>query len=305
MFCKNCGKEVKDGAAFCPYCGTSFAAAQPAPQQAPVQPQVAPAQPQPQVTPQQTPVQPQPQNVNYTQGMPYVAPAYKQPSDIFPNMGKWIKGFFSKRAVANLDEIVHSQSLAGLIGLLFEVCAAALLVAVIPAKISSSLGYFAPSAGDILVSFFGSFFKQYIFIALIALAIFGFIFIVGKINHIQVTSKQVFNLTFYALLPMGLVFGACFVFSLLSVVFGSIMLYILVPVALLMTVILLYNGFLKFANFEVPPFYSFTLFSMVLMLVFFIILVIDISTGVASAISSASSQLGDLFSSYGPFGSLF
>lgn len=49
MFCRNCGKEIPNGAAHCPYCGVALVAPQPAPQQ---RPQPAP-QPVPQPRPQQ------------------------------------------------------------------------------------------------------------------------------------------------------------------------------------------------------------------------------------------------------------
>ena len=38
MFCTNCGNQVADGSAFCPYCGTSFAQTQQQPQQQPQAP---------------------------------------------------------------------------------------------------------------------------------------------------------------------------------------------------------------------------------------------------------------------------
>lgn len=38
MFCTNCGNQIAEGSAFCPYCGTSLAQSQPQQPQAPVNP---------------------------------------------------------------------------------------------------------------------------------------------------------------------------------------------------------------------------------------------------------------------------
>ncbi len=42
MFCRNCGKEIEDGATFCPECGASQQQPQSAPPQQPVQQPYAP-----------------------------------------------------------------------------------------------------------------------------------------------------------------------------------------------------------------------------------------------------------------------
>lgn len=82
MFCKNCGNEIKEGAKFCPYCGTVNQAAteavQPAPQPAsqPVQPAPQPVQTEAQpVQPAPQPVQPAPQPVP----QPVPQQIYQQP----------------------------------------------------------------------------------------------------------------------------------------------------------------------------------------------------------------------------------
>ena len=82
-FCKNCGNQLEDTAAFCTKCGTAFELSQP--QAAPQQPAYT-APPQPQAAPQQqayaAPQQPysQPQYGQMPYGQPY-APV-QQPSGL-------------------------------------------------------------------------------------------------------------------------------------------------------------------------------------------------------------------------------
>ena len=213
-------------------------------------------------------------------------------SVIFPNMGKWIKAFFSKKVVANLDEVAKDSSLAGLIGLLFETCVVALAIAILPAK---TMGSISSLTGGMyfngFTTFFIELFKQYFFIALVLGALLGVLYIVLAVNHKKVGIKQVLNLMFYALLPMTLAFGGCFIFSLLFAPLGILIFTILSFPAYLMTTILLYKGFIKLDTFETDPFYSFTLFSMVFALVVFIIFVIDIGTGIGSLVSEISGYM--------------
>lgn len=255
MFCKNCGKEIKDTATFCPYCGTSTGAA--------------------------------PVNA---------APASRPASPIFSNMGRWIKGFFSKQVVNTLDEVAKDTSLTGLIGLLFEICATAMFMALVPVKTASSVSSFfgGRSFGDSFASFFKGFFGQIFFVAFILAALLAVLYIVLAVNHKKVGIKQVFNLMFYSLFPLAVVFAAGFVATLLSVFFGLFILIIFILPAYLMTVILLYKGFTKLDTFEIDPFYSFTLFSMLFAFFVFIILVVYASIGIGSAISNISSSFGDL-----------
>ena len=82
MYCPNCNSYVQDNAAFCPNCGTRFAAAQPQyQQQAQYQPpqQQYTAQPQYQQQPQyRQPQQPQYAQPQYQQPQ-YAQPQYQQP----------------------------------------------------------------------------------------------------------------------------------------------------------------------------------------------------------------------------------
>lgn len=255
MFCKNCGKEIKDSATFCPYCGT---------------------------------------NTGNTSANPTVQPATQ--SVVFPNMGKWIKAFFSKQIVNNLEAVAKDTSLTGLVGLIFEICAVAMYLALVPVKTISSVSSFfgGGSFGDSFGRFFSGLFGQFFFVAFIVLALLAVLYIVLAINHKKVGIKQVLNLMFYSLLPLGVVFAAGFVCTLLSMIFGLLIIMVFMGPAYLMTVILLYKGFNKLDTFENEPFYSFTLCSMLFTLFVFIILVVYASIGISSAVSNVSRGLGDL-----------
>ena len=105
MFCRNCGKNLDDGVAFCPGCGTAVQAPpaqEPAPQQ-PVYQQPAPQQP---VYQQSVPVQPA-----------YQQPVYQQQPVVFveaPPM-KWFKFliYFSLWAGAVLNLISGIAMMSG------------------------------------------------------------------------------------------------------------------------------------------------------------------------------------------------
>ena len=258
MFCKNCGKEIKDTAAFCPYCGASTG------------------------------------NTSKNPGTGSV---------IFPNMGKWIKAFFSKQVVNNLEVVAKDTSLTGLIGLLFEACAVAALFALIPVKTISSVSSFfgGGNFGDSVGRFFSGLFGQFFFVAFILAALLAVLYIVLAVNHKKVGIKQVLNLMFYSLLPLGVVFAGGFVGTLLSMILGLLIIMVFLGPAYLMTIILLYKGFNKLETFENEPFYSFTLFSMLFALFVLIIIAICASIGISSALTNASQGLGglsDIFDSF-------
>ena len=74
---------------------------------------------------------------------------------------EWIKCLFSKQAIASLDTIAKDTSLTGLVGVLFECCAAAMLIALIPVKTMSSVGNLIGSfTGGYGMSSFGDNFES-------------------------------------------------------------------------------------------------------------------------------------------------
>lgn len=250
MFCKNCGKKIKDSATFCPYCGAS------------------------------------------TGGTTTAPVKHGTPSVIFPNMGKWLKAFFSKQVVANLDVVAKDTSLAGLIGLLFEILVATNAVAAMNARAIASVSWM--SIIKVFTTFLISLFIQYFFIALIVGALLGTLYIVLAVNHKKVGIKPVLNLMFYALIPTTLSFGACLIFALINPIVGLLVEEFLLLPTNIMTIVLLYKGFNKLDTFETEPFYSFALFSMVFVFVVIIIIFVDLVAQVFATAGSFMSNMGDL-----------
>lgn len=269
MFCKNCGAQIADNATFCPKCGAQVGNADGA-------------------------------SRAYVNAGP----------SIFKTMASWIKSFFSGNAVSVLKEVAADESFTGLVGLLFESFLIASFITLLPLKAVSSAANMAGNYASSMMGGYGSFnfssffnvpglffqnvFIQFFFVVLIMALLLGILRIVLAVTHKRASAKAIMNVMFYSLLPLGFVFGACFVFTILSAVFGVIVFALTIAVAVMMTHVLMYNGFQKLDKFDKSPFYPYMLFGILFFVVAIIIVGIDIGS-VGQTIADQISSLGNLF----------
>ena len=268
MFCKNCGAQIADNATFCPKCGAQVGDA----------------------------------NTSATQAYVKAGPS------IFQSMGSWIKSFFSSNVVSVLKDIAKDESLTGLVGLLFESFLIASFITLLPIKAASSganmVGNFASMGGyggynfSSLVNvpglYFQNVFIQFFFVVLIMAALLGVLKIVLAVVHKKASVKAIMNIMFYSILPVGFSFGVGFVLTILSAAFGFIVFAIMITVALMMTHVLMYNGFQKLDKFDKSPFYPYMLFGILFNVVTVIIVIFDIKN-LIEGLGSLVSSLGNLF----------
>ncbi len=270
MFCYQCGKEIPEGAAFCPSCGAS-SNGQPAPQAA------AP-----------------------------VATAEAKPSAAMKVLNSFLailKGVFSKDIVKTVGAQAKNTGYEWIIGIALSVLAFALAT---PVNILQGFTQLIKSvAGEM-----GSYVLQYIqfpFLGLLGVSLVIGIAVVGVVVAgiwllaKLVTKKNVswlcvLNLVATATLPLSV----CYIANMLLGLIWLPLAMVVSVTALCMTMVLLYAGFQKLEKPVVSPFYPYTAFSAVVVIVAFALSFLlfkgvftDWATGIAgSAIGSLGSLIG-------------
>lgn len=237
MFCSQCGKEIPEGAVFCPGCGVSTD-----PQAAPVAQATA------------TPVPAQPSAA----------------SKIFASFLAVVKGVFSKDIVKTVGSQAKNTDLTWIIGIALAVLSFAFAM---PVNILQGISYIIKSAagemGSAVMEYlkfpFFSFFGTSLLVSILTLAaVIGGLWLVAKlVSKKNVSWFCVLNLVATATLPLS----ACYIVNMLLGLIWMPLTIIVSVTALFMTVVLLYAGMQKLEKPEVSPFFAFTGFVAVAVIV--------------------------------------
>ncbi len=261
MFCYQCGKEIPEGAAFCPGCGTS------------VNPQSAP-------TAQATPVQP------------------SAASKVFTSFFAVVKGVFSNDIVKTVGTQAKNTDFTWIIGIALSLLSFAFAMPVnilqgISYLIKSITGEFGGSVMKYLKFPFFAFFGTSLLVSLLTLgAVIGGLWLVAKI----VTKKNVswfcvLNLVATATLPLS----ACYIVNMLLGLIWMPLTIIVSITALFMTIVLLYAGMQKMEKPEVSPFFAFAGFVAVVVIVAVLASFLLYKGVFGSWIGNAMNSMGSLF----------
>lgn len=265
MFCSQCGKEIPEGAAFCPGCGTS------------ANPQSAPA------------------------AQAAAAPVPAQPSaasKIFASFLAVVKGVFSKDIVKTIGTQAKNTDFTWIIGIALSLLSFAFAM---PVNILQGISYLIKSAageiGGSVMKYlkfpFFSFFGTSLLVSILTLgAVIGGLWLVAKlVSKKNVSWFCVLNLVATATLPLS----ACYIVNMLLGLIWMPLTIIVSVTALFMTVVLLYAGMQKLEKPEVSPFFAFTGFVAVAVIVAVLASFLLYKGVFGSWIGNAVGSLGSLF----------
>lgn len=292
MFCQKCGKNLADDAKFCDGCGATVEAAQP----------VQPAQPVQQVV--QQPVQ----QVQYVQ----VVQAPAAPNPMVTNFVSAIKTFW-KNPVATVGNAAksttHEWVLIAAIGIVVYALAAAVVgLEMLGQMIGSVAGAMGGMVGGMIGTIYPFFAIFGVGLLVAAVAFFGVSFgvwlLVSPIFKKQASFVQVMNMVAVASLPLV----AIHVVNMLVGLVFSVATFVLFTAALMMSVILLYNGLQKFDKLDKSPFYGFAIVMAAVVLVTCLVGMLYVSaftSGVMGSVGNAIGGLGNSLGGLGDLGDLF
>ena len=279
MNCPRCNNPLPQGATVCPVCGTPIQYAQP--QQYVQQPQQQYAQPQQYV---QQPPQPQYYQQQYYQQQYYQAPPQPQEPSKMANFGPAFKSIFSKNIVESIKAATKSTGLEWLI--FFAISSATFALAF-------SVNLFEMTKMDfdfllLLKMFAVNLFAGAAMFMLTAVAI-RIVCGIGSTEKISFTS--VFNLVGLASVPLSIVYA-------FNILLGAVF-FALVPLlsitALIMTVVLLFEGVKELNQRENAPFFAFAIALLVLVINAVLVTMLFNSIGVASELSYLFNMIERLF----------
>ena len=265
MFCSKCGKEIPEGAAFCPGCGTST-------NSQPVS--AAPAA---------------------------AAPVPAQPSvvsEVFASFLAVVKGIFSKDLVKTVGNQAKNTNYTWIIGIALAVLSFTFAMPVnilqgISALIKSIAGEIGGSVLKYLEYPFFAFLGTSLLVSILTLgAMIGGLWLVAKlVSKKNVSWFCVLNLAATATLPLS----ACYILNMLLGLIWMPLTIILSITALFMTVILLYVGVQKLEKPEVSPFFAFTGLVAVLVIVAVAASFLLYKGVIVNWLGDAASSMGSLF----------
>ncbi len=268
MFCKNCGNQIDDNAAFCPVCGTALK-----------EPASAPAAPTTANT--TAPAAPSAASVIF--------------QSIMSNLVRVFKEFFSCDVMKGLATAAKSTTHEWAVLLFAYVLIFSLSVPIVIKCALGSIAYFGSYIAA--MAKFGPIFGISLLVALIAnAAIFFGLFVQIKLIHKKnVSIISVLNAAEYAMLPITL---ACLINMLLALIWAPLAIMTFIT-AFIMQTILLYVGLQKLDKLEKSPFYTFTLVSFVCVCVVIGVAALLYNSCLSSILSGMTDSLlgGGLFSS--------
>ena len=233
MFCYQCGKEFPEGAAFCPNCGASASG-------------------------------PAAATAVATAAAPSAA------STMFKSFLNILKGVFSKDAVKTVGAQAKNTGFEWIIGIVLAVLSFALATPVnivegFTQLIKEAVGEMGSYILDYIELPFFSFFGVSLLIGAMVLGtvVAGLWLLAKLVTKKNVSWVCVLNLVATATLPLS----ACYITNMLLGLIWVPLAILVSNVALIMTLVLLYAGFQKLEKPEVSPFYPYSAFVAVVMIV--------------------------------------